>query len=433
MPTYDSSLSELLRICESEPQFADVQTACVVRDLKGRLRLVLQIDASTLPIVEALGAPLQARLRGWFHGPILATCQPAARGTLAKQLLRQSTDWPRSWPAQWMDQLGTPKPLRPSCWRALQRKHSKQSWLEGTPIPPWPMESTNPGIVAFHSFKGGVGRTTTLAVLAWQWAKAGKTVVCVDLDLEAPGLGTFLGSRESPAPVLECLLEHAASGRLPQDSMVQDTQAGDVSLHVVTAGALDSTFIEKLARLDYLGTTSTGDSPVGTALKDMLNRIRREKHPDLILLDCRAGFHDLGALGLTDLAHVDVLVGRNTTQGRVGTSLTLRTLAQRRRPEDQRMLLVQTFVPLKADLREHSQAQYRQFMHDACMEGVYTEEPFPNIDDTDQVHHPWPIPDLSELAEASTLGEVDRETLKSKWFEDIRIRLDTLLQPEEGE
>lgn len=43
-------------------------------------------------------------------------------------------------------------------------------------------------IVSFYSFKGGTGRSTCLTNVAFELAKRGKTVGCMDFDLSAPGL-----------------------------------------------------------------------------------------------------------------------------------------------------------------------------------------------------------------------------------------------------
>ena len=43
-----------------------------------------------------------------------------------------------------------------------------------------------------YSVKGGVGRTTTAAVLAWHLARSGERVLVVDLDLESPGLSSAM-------------------------------------------------------------------------------------------------------------------------------------------------------------------------------------------------------------------------------------------------
>jgi sulfatase-modifying factor enzyme 1 len=52
--------------------------------------------------------------------------------------------------------------------------------------------SRPPGsIVTFYSYKGGTGRSMALANVAWVLASAGKRVLVVDWDLEAPGLHRY--------------------------------------------------------------------------------------------------------------------------------------------------------------------------------------------------------------------------------------------------
>jgi Mrp family chromosome partitioning ATPase len=49
----------------------------------------------------------------------------------------------------------------------------------------------NGAIITFYSYKGGVGRSFALANVAVTLAKWGFKVLCVDWDLEAPGLGFY--------------------------------------------------------------------------------------------------------------------------------------------------------------------------------------------------------------------------------------------------
>ena len=46
-------------------------------------------------------------------------------------------------------------------------------------------------IITFYSYKGGVGRSMILANVATLLAKMGKKVLCIDFDLEAPGLDRY--------------------------------------------------------------------------------------------------------------------------------------------------------------------------------------------------------------------------------------------------
>src|SRR5258706_3319360 len=46
-------------------------------------------------------------------------------------------------------------------------------------------------IITFYSYKGGTGRSMTLANVAWILACAGNKVLTIDWDLEAPGLHRY--------------------------------------------------------------------------------------------------------------------------------------------------------------------------------------------------------------------------------------------------
>src|ERR1700754_2500070 len=46
-------------------------------------------------------------------------------------------------------------------------------------------------IVTFYSYKGGTGRSLALSNVAWILAAAGKSVLIMDWDLEAPGLHRY--------------------------------------------------------------------------------------------------------------------------------------------------------------------------------------------------------------------------------------------------
>ncbi len=46
--------------------------------------------------------------------------------------------------------------------------------------------------LVFHGIKGGVGRSTAIAMLAYHLAKKGKNVLLIDFDLESPGLSGLM-------------------------------------------------------------------------------------------------------------------------------------------------------------------------------------------------------------------------------------------------
>lgn len=427
--TFDSAIPDLVEVCEGIAAFAGVTHACVVRDLKGRVRLV--VDAPDALDLEQLAAALLGRLGGWFAGPVLdAHATTPAEKRLATTMLDRASTWPAGWPRTRTDATGASIQIG-ARWRGYQRLLSKQAWLDAQADGgAWPLVEGNPAIVAFYSFKGGVGRSTLLGVTAWQLANAGKKVVCIDLDLEAPGLAGLFGVGEDEA-VIDHLLVHAATGQAPRADPVTWTQVHGARIGVVPAGRMGRSYIEKLARLDYLGTATAAESPVARALGVLLDRIKGQHQPDYILLDCRAGLHDLGGLSLTDVAHVDVLVGRDTPQGRDGLALTLEVLGRRRKPSAQLVLLVQTFVPLDRDMARVTRERFENAMYSACTTTLYAQlEELPQLEDLNMPHHPWPVGNYSQLAVAQRLVDVIRSTANNKDFAAVRQRIEALSAPE---
>lgn len=432
MPTtFDDAVMDLVATAEGFGGFEGVERACAVRDLRGRVRLVVQ-GGEALDLA-ALNEALNARLRGWFFGPVLST--PAgkpAEARLAREVLSRAQPWPVQWPSAFVGLAGGETPIDTERWRGVQRLLSKQAWLDGTPATPlWALERGAPAVVAFYSFKGGVGRSTLVGIMAWQLARLGKRVVVVDLDVEAPGLGSLFNVQGGPS-VLDYLLTHAATDQLPQEDPVQDVTVHGVTVGVVSAGMLGRGYIEKLARLDYLAVADA-QSPVEKALRMLLTRIRGQHQPDYIFLDCRAGIHDLGGLSLNDLAHVDVLVGRDSPQGRDGLALTLEVLAARRAPIDQRVLLVQTFVPLPLtdEASQWSQARYRAAMYAACQRTLYAGlDDAPAENDNQAAHYPWPVAQRDELAAYQQLADISEGTLLGQELLQLRARLQALAADE---
>lgn len=70
--------------------------------------------------------------------------------------------------------------------RLLDRQIVGQDWLRPTHSQP-----KIPRIV-FFGLKGGVGRSTAMAMLAYDLARTGKRVLLIDFDLESPGLSGLL-------------------------------------------------------------------------------------------------------------------------------------------------------------------------------------------------------------------------------------------------
>ncbi len=88
---------------------------------------------------------------------------------------------------------------------------------------------TNTGrIITFYSYKGGLGRSMTLANVAWILASAGKRVLAIDWHLDAPGLHRYF------APFLRDPLMAETRGviEFTSDYAAQVAAAGEVEVAV---------------------------------------------------------------------------------------------------------------------------------------------------------------------------------------------------------
>ncbi|PWI13931.1 ATP/GTP-binding protein [Streptomyces sp. Act143] len=165
-------------------------------------------------------------------------------------------------------------------------------------------------IVTFYSYKGGVGRSFALANTAVVLARWGYRVLCVDWDLEAPGLSYYFDeflvappragllemieeARESPELARTAALRHRTMVRLPESA----------PLSLITAGRKDdATYISRLQQVDWEALYDEHD--FGATLESWREAWMRNY--DLVLVDSRTGITDAG--GICTAQVPDVLV-----------------------------------------------------------------------------------------------------------------------------
>ncbi len=96
-------------------------------------------------------------------------------------------------------------------------------------------------VVTFYSYKGGVGRSFALANVGTALASWGYRVLCIDWDLDAPGLTHYFEVAD-PAPGLIELVSAAGNEKSPDwHSYLCPVKLplGDVKLDFITAGCQD--------------------------------------------------------------------------------------------------------------------------------------------------------------------------------------------------
>ena len=199
----------------------------------------------------------------------------------------------------------------------LDRQITGQDWLR-QPI----QENPHPPRVTLFGIKGGVGRSTALAIWAWSLAKQGKKVLVVDLDLESPGIGEILLPHGylPDFGVVDWLVEEAvgqADECLLRDMVATSPLAGTsegVIRVVATAGGNEKDYIAKLSRV-YMDINLDGEIlDFAHRLARLLHQLEDQEKPDIVLLDSRAGIHDIAAIAITRLTDIAFLFAVNNPQ-----------------------------------------------------------------------------------------------------------------------
>jgi MinD-like ATPase involved in chromosome partitioning or flagellar assembly len=289
-------------------------------------------------------------------------------------------------------------------WHVLERHIAKQSWT-GMRIgnPPWDnnlvMDRYKPAIISFFSFKGGVGRTSSLVATALTLARNGHRVAIVDLDLEAPGLATIFSPEDDSNPgVIDYLLEKKIQGNNWSLETVRSISRPDLlgdngeTIHLLPAGTVDKNYLEKLARLDFQNLV---DGELEDRMHHMLQELNgRVPNLDFILLDARAGFHDIGGLAITNLSHGVVIFGTQSRQSWAGLTHVIRHLAPSGSDEAPSLILVHSMAPaLEISGRGRELTEFRDRAYNIFQDNYYAvTEDVPNSNDTEAPFYPVDVP-----------------------------------------
>ncbi|MFK0248396.1 KGGVGR-motif variant AAA ATPase [Amycolatopsis azurea] len=147
-------------------------------------------------------------------------------------------------------------------------------------------------VVTFYSYKGGVGRSFTLANIAVLLARWGYRVLCLDWDLEAPGLDTYFRPmmNEPPSGGVVDLIDDFRDGRLRPGAHTTRL-TGKVKLDVITAGRADDAYVRRVQHLDWEALYEQG---FGDYLEKCRERWTAEY--DYVLIDSRTGISDIGGI-----------------------------------------------------------------------------------------------------------------------------------------
>lgn len=287
-------------------------------------------------------------------------------------------------------------------------------------------------LVAFYSFKGGMGRTTALSLFAMSRAMQGDNVVAVDCDLDAPGLESILiPASQPPYGVVDYLIEAPVLGKCPDDlsdySYLVDlgAQRTSGSLRVFPSGRLDENYLGKMARLDF-ETDETVPRGERHPLEELLVQIRESLKPDWILVDSRTGFSETSGMLLSGICDFHVLFGVQSEQSWDGLTYAIRKLGaervERGFPQTD-VLLVHAMVPQlqKKEDKDSLLEGFAERSRDVFSEQYYSaleserNEAFWYLDEAggeSSPDHPFPILYSTTLAQSAAIPDLV-ETLQA--------------------
>ncbi|MEU8935753.1 AAA family ATPase [Streptomyces sp. NPDC048409] len=192
-------------------------------------------------------------------------------------------------------------------------------------------------LVAFHSFKGGVGRTVHAVAMADAVAQRGGSVLLIDADLEAPGI-TWMhraqgGQLDFCYEDLLALLQGGQDGSwstavdiaaayLPNQQVGRYTGGGRVTVIPASRRPLLGP-----PRIDPADLLTPGRSPY--FLTEALVALAARVGADTVIVDLRAGATELSAPVLLDPRVQRVFVTTLSHQSLAGTERLLRQLGHR--------------------------------------------------------------------------------------------------------
>jgi cellulose biosynthesis protein BcsQ len=374
----------------------NLENITIIRDIYGKIRLFIEpknnnkLDESEIKKVEDA---LRKKLSPYYDNDLwFPQGQQDPYQALIEKIINERK------PTLWDDESSQPR------WYILERHLAKQAWTEEKlQEPPWESKHVEqgykPAIISFFSFKGGVGRTTTLAATALTLARQGLKIAMVDLDLEAPGLTTLFSDNTYDFGVIDYLLEKKVQGEAWKlkthianinDNNLFGNKGG--YLQLLPAGKVDDNYLEKLARLD-LQNLVNGELP--KTMQGMFRELQSIfTKLDFILVDARAGFHDLGGLAIANLSHGVVIFGTQSRQSWAGLTQVIRLLAPEKGENSSALILVQAMTPaLSSPGRNEELKLFREKAYTIFQENYYSvKDTVPNENDTEAPFQPFTLP-----------------------------------------
>jgi hypothetical protein len=401
----------MLKIISAELGEAAIENGVALRDISGRLAFFLANTVDELRFAE-LEQKLSTELGSYARTDRVLVRADAfgAEGVLA-------------------DRSRLVVDVEGRSVKLLERRLVGADWLRRPSLPAPP-----PPRFVFASLKGGVGRSTALAVTAAHLASKGRRVLAIDLDMEAPGLGALL---LNPATLpefglVDALIENSLSSldNLFIADLVGPSALADRMGRIDVVPAFGRRSLDNPADvLSKLASAYAEDvKPDGTVatlldqVREIVDRLTDQNRYDAILIDSRAGLHETTASAILGLGAEVFLFGLDEEQTFQGYAYLFAHLARFRNDSSapewlDRLTMVQGKAPADAARRtlfaERCQDLFEQTGLSPRGKGL-TEVPLPAApfgdvpwrDDDDEISDDELLP-LGNIADREALAILD--------------------------
>lgn len=349
----------------------------IVQNIYGKLMIYLESRNNEL--ADTISERLSAEIGAWFQGCDFYEANIFLKSEIDKRKRKTEPISEHIWLFE--------KFLTNLYWEDRQETHYNQD--------------RTCKLVSFYSFKGGVGRTTSMLMTAISLARRGKHVMLIDFDLEAPGISGLFPQEYLPKYglldfLIECNTLQSAECEFSIDEYVypvgelcQATGAGG-DIHVMPAygSALKNRpelYRKALMRFDLdVPAYSQKTTPVDL----LLSKLNVFVAPDVIFIDTRSGIHQIGGITLARYSDLALLFFYGSQQNVDGMRMVLPHMKKAGVP----FLLINAKVPSNDEVAKIEENIYMEGAYETLCtcDSEYSEGKVP-IDDEAAEHFPIKI------------------------------------------
>lgn len=349
----------------------------IVQNIYGKLMIYLKNQ--NFELLDTISERLSAEIGAWFQGCDFYEANIFIKSEIDKRKRRTEPISEHIWLFE--------KFLTNLYWEDRKKTHYNQD--------------RTCKLVSFYSFKGGVGRTTSMLMTAISLARRGKHVMLIDFDLEAPGISGLFPQEYLPKYglldfLIECNTLQSAECEFsideyiyPVGELCQATGVGG-DIHVMPAygSALKNRpelYRKALMRFDLdVPAYSQKTTPVDL----LLSKLNVFVAPDVIFIDTRSGIHQIGGITLARYSDLALLFFYGSQQNVDGMRMVLPHMKKAGVP----FLLVNAKVPSNDEVAKIEENIYMEGAYETLCtcDSEYSEGKVP-IDDEAAEHFPIKI------------------------------------------